>query len=59
MCIRDRLYNYAMIKLTLQPVVENCFMYGMEGIDLSLIHILLSRSPPRRQLYKTLPRSWG
>ena len=29
----DQLYNYAMIKLTLQPVVENCFMYGMEGID--------------------------
>ena len=27
----DQLYNYAMIKLTLQPVVENCFMYGMEG----------------------------
>lgn len=29
----DQVYNYAMIKLTLQPVVENCFMYGMEGID--------------------------
>lgn len=29
----DQLYHYAMIKLTLQPVVENSFMYGMEGID--------------------------
>ena len=29
----DQVWNYAMIKLTLQPVVENCFMYAMEGID--------------------------
>ncbi len=33
--------GYSMIKLTLQPVVENCFMYAMEGIDHPL-HIRLS-----------------
>lgn len=29
----DKLREYAIIKLTLQPVVENCFMYAMENID--------------------------
>lgn len=29
----DQIWDYTMIKLTLQPVVENCFMYGMEDID--------------------------
>lgn len=29
----DQIYGYSMIKLTLQPVVENCFMYAMEDID--------------------------
>mgnify|MGYP002511648078 CR=1 FL=1 len=29
----ERLREYSMIKLTLQPVVENCFMYAMENIN--------------------------
>ena len=28
----EEIQGYEMIKLTLQPIVENCFMYGMEGI---------------------------
>ncbi|MFR8226943.1 MAG: sensor histidine kinase [Lachnospirales bacterium] len=29
----EKLGEYSIIKLTLQPIVENCFMYAMEGID--------------------------
>lgn len=35
----ESVWGYGMIKLTLQPVVENCFMYGMEDID----HVLKIR----------------
>lgn len=35
----EKLWGYSMIKLTLQPVVENCFMYAMEDID----HVLKIR----------------
>lgn len=29
----DAVWGFSMIKLTLQPVVENCFMYAMEDIE--------------------------
>ena len=29
----EQIREYSIIKLTLQPIVENCFMYAMEGID--------------------------
>ncbi len=29
----ERIREYSIIKLTLQPVVENCFMYAIEGIN--------------------------
>lgn len=29
----EKVGEYSIIKLTLQPIVENCFMYAMEGID--------------------------
>ncbi|MFT4005056.1 MAG: histidine kinase [Lacrimispora sp.] len=35
----DQVWGFSMIKLTLQPVVENCFMYAMEDIN----HILKIR----------------
>lgn len=35
----EEIQGYEMIKLTLQPVVENCFMYAMEGIE----HVLKIR----------------
>lgn len=34
-----QIWGYGMIKLTLQPVIENCFMYAMEDID----HVLRIR----------------
>lgn len=41
----DKVWEYSMIKLTLQPVVENCFMYAMEGID----HVLSIRLDVRER----------
>lgn len=35
----EEILEYSIIKLTLQPVVENCFMYGLEQID----HVLKIR----------------
>lgn len=29
----EQIRQYSIIKLTLQPIVENCFMYAIEGID--------------------------